>query len=66
MNLDEFFHSLEPGGLSTRKCRIESERAWGAVVMAEDFEQKYVALVALIIGAVVLLLGIGGMLFSLS
>lgn len=34
--------------------------------MAHDFEQKYVGLVAAIIGAVVLLLGIGGVLFNLS
>lgn len=34
--------------------------------MAHDFEQKYVGIVASIIGAVVLLLGLGGILFNLS
>ncbi len=34
--------------------------------MAHDFEQKYVGLVAVIIGAVVLVLGIGGILFNFS
>jgi len=34
--------------------------------MAHDFEQKYVGLVALIIGAVVLLLGLGGLILNLS
>ncbi len=34
--------------------------------MAEDFEQKYVAIVAGIIGGVVLLLGLGGLFLGLS
>ncbi len=34
--------------------------------MAHDFEQKYVGIVASIIGAVVLLLGLGGILYNLS
>ncbi len=66
MTLDEICHSLEPGGLSTGKCWIESEHAWGAVVMAEDFEQKYVAIVAGIIGGAILLLGLIGILWSLG
>jgi Flp pilus assembly protein TadB len=33
--------------------------------MAHDFEQKYVGLVATIIGAVVVLLGIGGLVLNL-
>ncbi len=38
---------------------------WGAFAMAEDFSQKYVALVASIIGAVVLLLGLVGLYINL-
>ncbi len=34
--------------------------------MAHDFEQKYVALVATIIGAAVLVLGLAGLIFNLS
>lgn len=45
---------------------FETEIEWGSVAMAHDFEQKNVGLVASIIGAVVLLLGIGGLLFNLS
>ena len=37
----------------------------GAFAMAEDFSQKYVALVASIIGAVVLLLGLVGLYINL-
>lgn len=45
---------------------FETKFEWGSLKMAHDFEQKYVGLVATIIGAVVLLLGIGGLLFNLS
>ena len=45
---------------------FETEFEWGWFVMAHDFEQKYVALVASIIGAVVLVLGLGGILFNIS
>ncbi len=45
---------------------FETEFEWGALVMAHDFEQKYVGMVASIIGAVVLVLGIGGLVFNLS
>ncbi len=45
---------------------FETEFEWGSLAMSHDFEQKYVGLVATIIGAVVLLLGIGGILFNLS
>lgn len=45
---------------------FEIEFEWGPRVMAHDFEQKYVGMVATIIGAVVLLLGIGGILYNLS
>ncbi len=45
---------------------LETEYERGSIMMAHDFEQKYVAMVAAIIGAVVLLLGIGGILFNLS
>ncbi len=45
---------------------FETEFDGGSRVMAHDFEQKNVALVASIIGAVVLVLGIGGLLFNLS
>ena len=45
---------------------VETEIEWGSRVMAHDFEQKNVGLVATIIGAIVLLLGIGGLLFNLS
>ena len=43
-----------------------SEFEWGSSVMAHDFEQKYVGMVATIIGAVVLVLGIAGLIFNLS
>ena len=43
----------------------ETENEWAAVAMAEDFHQKNVGLVAGIIGAVVLLLGFGGLLYNL-
>ncbi len=45
---------------------FETEIEWGSLVMAHDFEQKKVGLVASIIGATVLLLGIGGLLYNLS
>jgi hypothetical protein len=44
----------------------ETEHEWVLVVMAEDFQHKNVALVAGIIGAVILLLGLGGLALSLS
>ncbi len=43
-----------------------TEFGWGSSVMAHDFEQKYVGLVASIIGAVVLVLGLAGIIFNLS
>ncbi len=43
-----------------------TEFGWGSSVMAHDFEQKYVGMVATIIGAVVLVLGIGGIILNLS
>ncbi len=45
---------------------LETEFEWDRIVMAHDFEQKYVGLVATIIGAVVLVLGIGGLILNLS
>ena len=39
---------------------IVTEYEWVPLVMAEDFHQKYVGIVAGIIGIVVLLLGLGG------
>ncbi len=45
---------------------FETEFEWGSSVMAHDFEQKYVGLVASIIGAVVLVLGLAGIIFNLS
>ena len=45
---------------------FETESEWGSIMMAHDFEQKYVGMVASIIGVVVLLLGIGGIIFNLS
>ena len=45
---------------------FETEFEWGSIVMANDFEQKYVAMVATIIGGAVLVLGIAGLLFNLS
>ena len=44
----------------------ETKYERGSVAMAHDFEHKYVGLVALIIGAVVLVLGIGGLILNLS
>ena len=43
----------------------ETEYEWVPAVMAEDFDQKYVGIVAAIIGAVVLLLGLVGLLVNL-
>ncbi len=43
-----------------------TEIEWDPVVMAEDFEHKNVALVAVIIGAVILLLGFTGLVINLS
>ncbi len=43
----------------------ETEYEWVPVVMAEDFQHKNVALVAGIIGAVILLLGLGGVVLQL-
>ena len=54
------------GGDYSSILASETENERDPVVMAHDFEQKYVALVASIIGAVVLLLGIGGIFFNLS
>jgi hypothetical protein len=45
---------------------FETEFEWGSIVMAHDFEQKYVGIVATIIGGTVLVLGIAGLLFNLS
>ncbi len=45
---------------------FETEFEWSALAMSHDFEQKYVGLVATIIGGTVLLLGIGGILYNLS
>lgn len=45
---------------------FETEFEWGWFVMAHDFEQKYVGLVASIIGAVVLVLGLAGIIFNFS
>ena len=45
---------------------FETEFEWSSLAMSHDFEQKYVGLVAMIIGGVVLLLGIGGIIFNLS
>ena len=45
---------------------FETEFEWGSIVMAHDFEQKNVALVAVTIGAVILLLGIVGLLVNLA
>ena len=45
---------------------FDTEFEWGSSVMAHDFEQKYVGLVASIIGAVVLVLGLLGIVLNLS
>ncbi len=45
---------------------FETEFEWGSIVMAHDFEQKYVGIVAMIIGGTILVLGIAGLLFNLS
>ena len=45
---------------------FDTEFEWGSSVMAHDFEQKYVGLVASIIGAVVLVLGLLGLVLNLS
>ena len=40
---------------------VEAEYEWVGVVMAEDFDNGNVVMVAAIIGGVVLLLGLGGL-----
>lgn len=45
---------------------FETEFEWSSLAMSHDFEQKYVGLVATIIGGAVLLLGLGGILYNLS
>ena len=44
----------------------ETEHERGAVVMADDYQLKYVALVAAVIGGVVLFLGLVGLIVNLS
>ena len=44
---------------------FETEFEWSALAMSHDFEQKYVGLVAAIIGAVVILLGFVGIYINL-
>ncbi len=51
------------GGSSIRGSETEYE--WGPAEMAEEFEHKYVGLVATIIGLVVLSLGFAGVLYNL-
>ena len=51
------------GGLPIRGSETEYE--WGPAEMAEEFEHKYVGLVATIIGLVVLLLGFLGLYYNL-
>jgi hypothetical protein len=45
---------------------VETEHEWDPGVMAEDYQHKNVALVAVIIGAVILLLGFAGLIINLS
>jgi hypothetical protein len=42
----------------------ETEHERGPVVMAEDYQQKYVGMVAVVIGGVVLFLGIVGIIVN--
>ncbi len=44
----------------------ETEHERGPAVMADDYQQKYVAMVAAIIGGVVLFLGLVGLIANLS
>jgi hypothetical protein len=44
----------------------ETEHERGPAVMADDYQQKYVAMVAAIIGGVVLFLGLVGLIVNLS
>ncbi len=44
----------------------ETEHERGPAVMADDYQQKYVAMVAAIIGGVVLFLGLVGLISNLS
>ena len=44
----------------------ETEHERGPVVMAEDYQQKYVGMVAAVIGGVVLFLGLVGLIVNLS
>ncbi len=53
-------------GVISFMIESETENEWVAVAMAEDFQQKNVVLVAGIIGAVVLVLGFGGIVFLLQ
>jgi hypothetical protein len=53
---------LDFGGTSC-VLSVEAEYEWVGVVMAEDFDNRNVMMVAAIIGGAVLLLGFGGALF---
>jgi hypothetical protein len=44
----------------------ETEYHWARVTMAEDFDHKHVGLVATIIGATVLFIGLLGLIVNLS
>ncbi len=45
---------------------VETKHERGSVVMADDFQPKYVAMVAGVIGGVVLLLGLVGLIANIS
>ncbi len=51
------------GGVRALLPTARIEHGW--VVMAKDFEHKYVAIVAVIIGGVIVLLGLGGLFLGL-
>ncbi len=53
------------GGFSSI-LTTETENEWVPIAMSEDFHYANVAKVALIIGGVVLLLGLGGLILGLT
>ncbi len=59
------FWGVRFGGISFI-LDVETEQERGPVVMAEDYQQKYVGMVAAVIGGVVLFLGLVGIIVNLS
>lgn len=63
--LSSFVWGVRFGG-SSSILTTETENEWAPIAMSEDFNYANVAKVALIIGGVVLLLGLGGLILGLT